>query len=210
MNHPQGGHGEDIDPVLPGQHPAHDAAGRVILLDEMPMKSWGLTLVGFSNFQQAGVCDATNTRRFCAHFGVGPKALSKLYSDLATLMPKIDIKEFFLALSWLELYETEHVLADRWALSGEKIGMTCWLYAKKIQQLKERKVRWGEFEDNEIHIISVDGVHCRMQEIRRAPVVLIGTATSTNQRVTPMSWVLQSSKINLFGSTDHFLLVGMT
>jgi hypothetical protein len=75
-------------------------------------------------------------------------------------MPKIDIKEFFLALSWLKLYETKHVLAGRWALGKKKICMTCQLYAEKIQELKERKVRWGDFEDDEVYIILVDGVHC--------------------------------------------------
>jgi hypothetical protein len=108
----QGRGGDGINVPVPGQHPAQDAAGRVILLDEKSMQSWGLTLVGFAQFRQ-GVCDETNTRRFRAYFGVGPKALSELYSDLATLMPKIDIKEFFLTLSWLKLYETESVLAGR-------------------------------------------------------------------------------------------------
>jgi hypothetical protein len=76
-------------------------------------------------------------------------------------MPKIDIKEFFLALSRLKLHETKHVLAGRWALSKKKIRMTsCWLYAQKIQELKERKVWWGDFEDDEVYIILVDGVHC--------------------------------------------------
>jgi hypothetical protein len=95
------------------------------------MQSWGLTLVGFLHMQQEGVCDATNIARFCTHFGVGPKALSKLHSNLATIMPNMDIKEFFLALSWFKLYKTEHVLAGRWALSKKKIRMTCWLYVQK-------------------------------------------------------------------------------
>jgi hypothetical protein len=84
-------------------------------------------------------------------------------------MPNMDIKEFFLALSWLKLYETKHVLVGRWAMSKKNICMTCWLYVQKIQELKERKVQWGNFEDNEVFVISVDGVHCQVQEVRRAP-----------------------------------------
>jgi hypothetical protein len=165
-----GGREEGINPpAVLQEHPAQDAAMRVILLDEKAIQSWGLTLVGFPRIRQEGVSDATNTARFRAHFGVGPKALSELHSDLATIMPKIDIKEFFLAFSWLKLYETEHVLAGRWVLSEKKIRMTCRLYVQKIQELKERKVLWGNFEDDEVFIISVDGVHCRVQEVRRAP-----------------------------------------
>jgi hypothetical protein len=133
------------------------------------MQSWGLTLVGFLRMQQEGVCNATNIARFCAHFGVGPKELSKLHSDLATIMPNMDIKEFFLALSWLELYKTKHVLTGRWALREKSIRMTCQLHVQKIQELKERRVQWGNFEDNEVFIISVDGVHCQVHKVRQAP-----------------------------------------
>jgi hypothetical protein len=164
-----GGREEAINPPAVLQHPAQDAVICVILLDEKAMQSWGLTLVGFPRMRQEGVCDATNIARFCAHFGVGPNALSKLHSNLATIMPSMDIKEFFLALSWQKLYKTKHVLAGRWALSKKKICVTCWLCVQKIQELKERKVQWGNFEDNEVFIISVDGVHCQVQEVRRAP-----------------------------------------
>lgn len=163
------GHEEVIGVVAGQQHDAAQDAARVVLFDEKAMLRWGLSLVGFPNFRQVGVSDATNTRRFRAHFGVGAKALSKLYADLATIMPKIDIKDFFLALSWLKLYETENVLAGRWTLSEKTIRNTCRSYVQKIQQLKESKVLWGEFEDDEVYIISVDGVHCRMQEVRRDP-----------------------------------------
>jgi hypothetical protein len=96
------------------QHPAQDAAIWEILLDEKAMQSWGLTLVGFLRNWQEGVCDATNIARFCAHFGVSSKALSELHSNLATIMPNMDIKEFFLAFSWPKLYKTKHVLVGRW------------------------------------------------------------------------------------------------
>jgi hypothetical protein len=38
--------------------------------------------------------------------------------------------------------------------------MTCWLYAQKIQELKDYMVWWGDFEVNEVNIMLVDGVHC--------------------------------------------------
>ncbi|MFN7879604.1 MAG: hypothetical protein ACK5P1_06300, partial [Sphingobacteriia bacterium] len=35
--------------------------------------------------------------------------------------------------------------------------------------LKEKKVVWGEWGNEDIFIISVDGVHCRIQEVRKEP-----------------------------------------
>jgi hypothetical protein len=40
---------------------------------------------------------------------------------------------------------------------------------KVIQGLKEKKVVWGSWEDNEIFIGSADGVNCRIQEVRMDP-----------------------------------------
>ena len=39
-----------------------------------------------------------------------------------------------------------------------------WLYAKKIQALKQEKIIWPEFEESDIWVLSVDGVHCWIEE----------------------------------------------
>jgi hypothetical protein len=68
-----GGCDKVINPAGALQHRIQDAAiTRVVLLDEMAMLSWGLTLVGFPCVRQRQVCEATNVTRFCAHFGAGP------------------------------------------------------------------------------------------------------------------------------------------
>jgi hypothetical protein len=74
-----------------------------------------------------------------------------------------------LSINWLKLYDTEHVLAGRWGLCEETIRNKVSNYLNKIQEMKESKVQWGGFEDEEIFIISVDGVHCRIQEVRKEP-----------------------------------------
>jgi hypothetical protein len=137
-------------------------------LDEDDILSLGLTLVGFSAFRQQ-VSYAKNIRRFRAFYGVSPRALKALYADLFNLIPDIDATVFFTTINWLKLYDTEHVLSGRWGLNEETIRLRIRDYVARIQDLKEIKVQWGEFDNDEVFIISVDGVHCRIQEVRKDP-----------------------------------------
>jgi hypothetical protein len=60
-------------------------------------------------------------------------------------------------------------LAGRWGLGEVAIRNKARDGTTAIQQLKNRKVQWGGFDAEEIFIISVDGVHCRIQEVRKDP-----------------------------------------
>ena len=50
-----------------------------------------------------------------------------------------------------------------------KIGKSITLHARSIQRLKEEyKVKWfspGEIDDDDIFLVSVDGIHCRTFEV---------------------------------------------
>jgi hypothetical protein len=82
------------------------------------MLQFGLLHAGF-NADRQKVVAATNIRRFRAFYGVGPNALSALYNDLPG--PKKDPMRFLMAVKWLMLYDTEHVLSGRWALLEETL-----------------------------------------------------------------------------------------
>jgi DDE superfamily endonuclease len=125
----------------------------------------GLALVGFNDKRQL-VTDELNQRRFIAFFGVGPKALASLFTDLE---PPKDAAKFLMAVNWLKLYDTEHVLSGRWSMDEKTLRGIVKEYATRIQAMKETKVVWGGFDFDEIFIISVDGVHCRIQEVRKEP-----------------------------------------
>jgi DDE superfamily endonuclease len=84
-------------------------------------------------------------------------------------MEDIDLRYFLITINWLKLYDTEHVLAGRWKLDESTIRNHVKKHLDAIQSLKETKVVWGGFEDEEIFIISVDGVHCRIQEVHTHP-----------------------------------------
>jgi DDE superfamily endonuclease len=138
------------------------------LLDEDEILALGLSFVGFPEFRQR-VANALNKRRFRSFFGVSPKALSNLYADLCNICPSINVSTFFTAINWLKLYDSEHVLSGRWGMHEETIRNGVRDYVSMIQSLKDLKVRWGGFEDDEIFIVSVDGVHCKIQEVRKDP-----------------------------------------
>jgi hypothetical protein len=82
---------------------------------------------------------------------------------------KPNIVKFMMSISWLKLYETEHVLSARWDYSENRVRAAVKEYATMVQGLKKTKVVWGNFDEEEVFIISVDGVHCRIQEVRRDP-----------------------------------------
>lgn len=125
----------------------------------------GLSLVGFDHDRQK-VSDTWNTRRFRAFYGVGDQALTCLYNNLA---PKPDLEKFLMTVSWMKLYETEHVLSGRWGIHENTIRPILKKNSEAIQRLKETKVVWGDFNEDEVFLLSVDGVHCRIQEVRKDP-----------------------------------------
>jgi hypothetical protein len=138
------------------------------IYNEENVLALGLELVGFPPHRQM-TAKTLKLRRFRSFFGVGPKALAELCHDLSRSTAHFDNTFLFLAVNFLCGYDTEHVLAGRWGFGEEKIRNSCRSYVKFIQALKERKVTWGGFDDGEVFIISVDGVHCRIQEPRTDP-----------------------------------------
>jgi hypothetical protein len=161
--------GMDDGPIPPQQAANKGRRGmndRVALTGE-EILSLGLTLVGFSESRQAVQGDL-NMRRFRSFFGIGPVALAAMFSDIANI-DSITIHNFLMTINWMKLYDTEHVMAGRWALREETVRRRIKDYTQKIQQLKATKVQMGGFDDDEVFIISVDGVHCRIQEVRKDP-----------------------------------------
>jgi hypothetical protein len=139
------------------------------LLTEEEILSLGLKLVGFHQDFRQGVCNDLKQRRFRAFFGIGPTALAELFADLSKIMPDIDAAKLLMTINWLKLYDTEHVMTGRWGFREETVRNLTRKYIETIHQLMPTKVRWGGFEDEEVFIISVDGVHCRVQEVRTDP-----------------------------------------
>lgn len=138
----------------------------------------GLVLAGHPADRQARWVRSTRVDRFVATFGKDPAVLVLVWNRLQTtnnLDAKIidateeDLHEYLWALNWLKEYSTEKAMTGRTGWYEKKIrkvvkDMVCRIYA-----LLHEKVFWPPEWDNPlidtpIFLISVDGVHCPIQE----------------------------------------------
>ncbi|KAL7537676.1 hypothetical protein ACHAXR_011645 [Thalassiosira sp. AJA248-18] len=136
---------------------------------ESEVFSFGLSQVGFDENRQHSVCRDLNIERFKAHYGIEPITVWAIFRDLKKDHPSVNLKHFMLALNWFKLYDTEHVLAGRWGNCEDHIRAKVKEYARKIQSLKTKKIVFGGWGDEEVHIITVDGVNFMVQEFRLDP-----------------------------------------
>jgi len=75
-----------------------------------------------------------------------------------------------MALNWLKSYKVEHELAAIFNVHEDTVRRWTWFYTKRMQGLKEAKIRWDVLDDaDEIHQVSEDGVHFRVGEPRKQP-----------------------------------------
>lgn len=130
---------------------------------------FGLLKVGFSEQRQHRVRHDLNMERFTDHFGIVPKAVRAMYKDIKKDRPSSGLTYLLLALNWLKLYDTEHVLSGRWKFCEDHLRVKLKGYARHIQSLRGKKIVFRDFEDSEIHWITVDTVNFRTQEFRLDP-----------------------------------------
>ena len=151
---------------------------QTITLTEDEILSSGLEFVHFPIRRQEKVKRDRNIKRFRGNYGVSPLTVSQLIRDLQTKLDTgVQIKNFkikylFLSLHWLKAYPRYVQLEGAWDICPEVIGKYTKEYAKSIQHLKKYKVKWfeeGDIDDDDIFLVSVDGIHCRTYEVRKDP-----------------------------------------
>jgi hypothetical protein len=135
---------------------------------------YGLEIVGFDVARQRRTRAADNIERFRAAYGVGPGACSAVYKDLqTTLVPDARINRpniffFLVSLNWLSTYKKEAEMAGFFHSDDKTLRKHIKKYVTAITALKEEKVVWDDGDD-EIFLLSVDGVHFRINEPRTKP-----------------------------------------
>lgn len=134
-------------------------------MDSNGMLQQGYELLEFPTARRIG--QELKETRFRAHFGIGPVSAVCLFNDLNAVQ-ECKLSKLLMALNWLKLYDHESVLAARWKLPEKKIREEIRVYMDRICQLEQSKIKWGPFGD-ETFIVSVDGIHCRIQEPRCDP-----------------------------------------
>ena len=149
-----------------------------VVLTEEEVLFKGLEYLHFDYNRQKKVLRKRNIERFRSNYGVSPLAISKVIIDLQTLLDevdrikKFDIRYFFLTLFWFKAYLKQNQMEGPWNICPETISEKINVYSKAIQHLKKHKVKWfedGECDDDDIFLVSVDGIHCRTFEVRRDP-----------------------------------------
>lgn len=139
------------------------------VLTEDYILSFGLQKVNFEEKRQQRVNQKKNVERFKAHYGPTPKAVLNIFKDLKEVLPSAKLIYLLLTLNWFKLYDTEKVLSGRWDFCEDHIRCKIKYYGAKIQSLKEKKIVFGNFHEDEVHWITVDCVNFPTEEFRLDP-----------------------------------------
>lgn len=145
---------------------------------------YGLKLLGFSEDRQNKVKRQTNVKRFKALYGSHPDVYREMFIDLQTISnakyklvvkkPWKDLKAFLITIHFLAKYREETDESAQFQLSDRTIRDKKWKLACAIQHLKYKKITWpeewevapdsAEFGQIPIFLVSVDGIHCLVNE----------------------------------------------
>ena len=142
---------------------------------------YGLRQTG-REFTKASLDEATkhDKRRFQSAYGLTPEAIKAIFDDLHDLdighescIRHPNIKFLFMTLNWWKEYRTEENMAGKWKMSEKTFEKHVWAYTKAIQAIAKHKIKWPFDGDNlpkEVFVLSVDGVHFKILEMRQTPL----------------------------------------
>jgi hypothetical protein len=139
----------------------------------------GLLLCRYTLAEQARYKQENLVYEFKIFFRSFPKVLVAIWQDLVTSMdPAIRLEDkqqtiaclqaFLRAFFFLRHYPTIEVMARFFAIGKTACkGKAIWDWIDRVHLLREKKIVWKERwydPDSERFNITVDGVHCRIQE----------------------------------------------
>jgi hypothetical protein len=119
----------------------------VFTADEILRK--GLVLVGYDFRRQDKVSKTANLERFRAQYGSNPVVYAQIWEDLQTtviLEARIDDKmadadNYLMSIHFLKCYPTEVEQGGIFLGCEKSMRKWTWYYLRKIQALKQQKVR---------------------------------------------------------------------
>lgn len=142
----------------------------------------GLPLVGFEQKRIDSVNDKKNNSRFRTHCASSPLVISIVWDMLLTadnenawVSPDIaNFNYFLMAIDFLACHPTENEGEARFGVSDRTHRKWNWFCVKKIAALKLEVIKWPDRWSNPFNpqdpdeettfIVSVDGVHCAIEE----------------------------------------------
>ena len=134
----------------------------------------GMKLAGMSEAKIDKKNNESLIKSFVDRYGSRPVVYAQIWEDLQrtqvvkAFLPIKDrdkIDYYFMALHFLKRYYVEAERALMYDRHEDTVRDWTWYFVEKIQALKEEKIKWPEDNYKEdIWIMSVDGVHCPIQE----------------------------------------------
>jgi len=106
--------------------------------------------------------------RYKQFFGVDPSTAAPLFRDPRNKFPSFSYKDGLMTLNWLYLNDKQSVLGGGWKCCEETIGTTVKKYAKMIQTLKKKKIKFV-FTHGKRHIASIDSCNFNTHEFCQDP-----------------------------------------
>ena len=147
----------------------------VVNISPLQFLKLGLEVVGYDARRQRRTKMAKNVERFRGNYSIGPGACSATFHDLqTTAIPEARIDKpssiyFLIAINWLATYKKEAEMAGHFALDDNTLRNHIKKYVNAIAALKGEKIVWDIGNNPETFLISVDGVHFRVNEMRKQP-----------------------------------------
>jgi len=141
----------------------------------------GLEMAGFDEQRRARRSMHSLIDSFTKWYGSNHIVVAKIWEDLLTTdnpqaridKSMVNVEGFLISLHFLRKYPTEDDQEGIFGVCKKTARKWSWYYAGKIQALKTEKIIWPDRwsqpmephdDASEIIIISVDGVHCRINE----------------------------------------------
>jgi len=162
---------KSANPILGSHHATRNIAAmhnEINILTDVDILSVGLCYVGYDTKRQISCNIDRNMKRFKSFYGPDPTTIVPLFKDLRDKYPSFKYKEGLITLNWLFLNDKHSVLGGRWQCCEETLGPLVKKYAKMIQSLKQKKIKW-RFECNHKFKASIDCSNFTTNEFRLSP-----------------------------------------
>ncbi len=127
----------------------------VCILSDVDILAAGLLYAGFDTRGQEKSILNRNMIRYKQFFGVDLSTAAPLFRDLRREFLSFNCRDGLMTLNWLYLNNKQSVLGGRWTCCKEAIGITLKRYAKMMQSLEKKKIKFV-FTHGKRHIASID------------------------------------------------------
>ena len=133
------------------------------------LRTIGLDFCGFKGRQN--VRERTNNDRFSSGYGVSANTLHAVFQDVQKNHPKLTAKYFLMGVDSLKRYDVEHNMAGKWKVCEDTFRTHWKKTVRMIAELRGEKIKFdpADFPEDQIFLMTVDGVHFRIREPRRDP-----------------------------------------